>query len=509
MDLSKLAALYGDRPALIVAETGATLTFAELNERALRCARWLVSNGLGFGDHLAVVMDNVPDFFVACAAALRCGLYFTPVNTHLSPAEAAYIVKDCGAKVLLLSPALADLAGAMQVDLPAGVTTLVVDAGGGVFAEGSARTADFEELEGAYMVYSSGTTGKPKGILHPNERRPVSDAPDPMALMLQMIYGFAEGASVYLCPAPLYHTAPLRWSMAALQLGGTVVLMRKFDPLLALRSIERYGVTHAQFVPTMFTRMLQLPEPERTGPDLKSLKYAVHAAAPCPVEVKQAMLDWWGPIIYEYYAGSEGGGFVCVGPGEWLERPGTVGKALMGVIHIVGEDGQEVATGEIGVVYFDSDTHFRYHGDEEKTREAYHPQGWVTLGDMGYVDAEGYLFLTDRKSHMIISGGVNIYPQEAENVLAVHPRVADVAVIGVPHPEYGEEVKAVVQLIDDGEAGDELARELIEYCRAQLAKYKCPRSVDFVDELPRLPTGKLLKRKLRDRYWPQDTVSRI
>jgi long-chain acyl-CoA synthetase len=499
MDFNLLASKYGDQDALIVAETGDTFSYKAFNERSLRYARWLVRQGLSFGDHVAVIMDNVPDFLIACSAALRCGLYFTPVNTHLTPAEAAYIIRDCGAGALLLSPAMADFADSLGSDLPGDLEALVIEGAGSELGEDEDEVA-FEELEGSYMMYSSGTTGNPKGVLYPNERRPVSDDPDPMSMLLQGLYGF-EAGSVYLCPAPLYHTAPLRWSMAALQLGGTVVLMKKFDPLMALKSIERYKVTHAQFVPTMFVRMLQLPEQEREGVNVSSMKYAVHAAAPCPVETKQAMLDWWGPVVYEYYSGTEGGGFVCVGPEEWLAHPGTVGKALMGIIHILGEDDEEVATGEVGVVYFDGDAKFKYHGDDKKTRDAYSKQGYVTLGDMGYVDDEGYLYLTDRKSHMIISGGVNIYPQEAENVLTVHPKVEDVAVIGVPHPEYGEEVKAVVQLRDEADAGADTERELIDYCLSRLSKYKCPRSVDFVTELPRLPTGKLLKRKLRDQYW--------
>lgn len=500
MDFSSLASQYNDRPAMIVAETGESMSYREFNDASLRFAQWLVQHGLAFGDHVAVIMDNVPEFLVACSAALRCGLYFTPVNTHLAPAEAAYIIDDCGAKALLLSPDMAGFSRQLGAELTDRIEILVTSDIEKALSNSDGDIA-FEELEGSYMLYSSGTTGNPKGIMYPNERRPVSNDPSPIVALMQGIYGFGP-ETIYLCPAPLYHAAPLRWSMGTLELGGTVVLMKHFDPVMALKAIERYRVTHAQFVPTMFVRMLQLPEQDREAIDVGSMKCAVHAAAPCPIDVKQAMLDWWGPVVYEYYAGSEGGGFVCVGPEEWLAHPGTVGKALMGIIHIVGEDGEEVGPGEIGVVYFESEYTFHYHGDEKKTRAAYSKEGWVTLGDMGYLDEEGYLYLTDRKSHMIISGGVNIYPQEAENVLTLHPKVADVAVIGVPHPEYGEEVKAVVQPRDHSDANDNTAQELIDYCLSRLSKYKCPRSVDFVDELPRLPTGKLLKRKLRDRYWP-------
>ncbi|MFW6092908.1 MAG: acyl-CoA synthetase [Pseudomonadota bacterium] len=507
--MSKLAehgAQQGDKPALIDAETDTVMTFAELDRRSVRCARLLRSEGLAFGDHIAVMTENLPDTLVVAWAALRSGLYLTPVNWHLTADEARYIVEDCMAKWLLISPGVGEVAAELDAALDAGVSRWTLGGPHGRFRsleEGLAAMSDEpleEELQGELMFYSSGTTGRPKGILRPLEPRAADSEPNPLGLLMAGLYGFDEN-TVYLCPAPLYHAAPLAWSLAVQRLGGTVVLMRRFDAARALEYIDRYRVNRAQFVPTMFVRMLKLPAEERARYDVSSLEAVIHAAAPCPVDVKQAMLEWWGPIIHEYYAGSEGGGFVACGPEEWLEHPGTVGRAIQGQIHVVGEDGEDLPPGEVGIVYFEGGADFEYHGDPEKTRETYNDRGWHTLGDMGYLDDQGYLFLTDRQSHMIISGGVNIYPQEAENLLTGHDEVLDVAVIGVPHPDYGEEVKAVVQLLDPAKAGPEMELTLIDYCRAHLSKYKCPRSVDFASELPRLPTGKLLKRRLRDQYW--------
>ncbi|HEX7036042.1 MAG TPA: acyl-CoA synthetase [Pseudomonadales bacterium] len=507
--LAEHAQNQGSKAALIDAETGAVLTFDELNRRSIRCARLLRREGLRFGDHIAVMTENLPDALVVAWAALRSGLYLTPVNWHLTADEAGYIVRDCMAKWLLISPGVGAVAAELDAELDPSVCRWTLGPAGGGYRsleEGLAAESDEpldEELEGELMFYSSGTTGRPKGILRALKRRSTDSEPNALSMLMAGLYGFSEN-TVYLCPAPLYHAAPLAWSLSVQRLGGTVVLMRRFDAARALELIERYRVNRAQFVPTMFVRMLKLPPEERARYDVSSLEAVIHAAAPCPVDVKQQMLDWWGPVIYEYYAGSEGGGFVAVGPEEWLKRPGTVGKPLTGAVHVVGDDGNDLPPGEVGVVYFDGNADFEYHGDPKKTRETYNDRGWHTLGDMGYLDEDGYLFLTDRKSHMIISGGVNIYPQEAENVLTGHPSVLDAAVIGVPHREYGEEVKAVVQLVDPAEASPELAQALIDYCLAHLAKYKCPRSVDFVDELPRLPTGKLLKRQLRERYWPAE-----
>ena len=349
------------------------------------------------------------------------------------------------------------------------------------------------------MLYSSGTTGRPKGVRVPLSGQPLG-TPTPLLAMMGALYGMDEH-TVYLSPAPLYHAAPLRFCMSVLRLGGTCIVMEKFDPRLALELIERHRVTHSQWVPTMFIRMLKLPEEERARFDLSSQRVAIHAAAPCPIPVKEQMIDWWGPILHEYYAGTEGNGFTAITSEEWLAHRGSVGRPLRGAVHIVDDEGRELPPGQEGTVYFSGGARFEYHNDPEKTRSAYDERGWSTLGDVGYLDEEGYLYLTDRKAHMIISGGVNIYPQETENVLVLHPKVADVAVIGVPNEEFGEEVKAVVQLLDPAEAGPELAEELIAWCRERLSAIKCPRSVDFVEELPRHPTGKLYKRLLKDRYW--------
>jgi fatty-acyl-CoA synthase len=356
------------------------------------------------------------------------------------------------------------------------------------------------------MLYSSGTTGRPKGIKRPLSGATIDDQ-NMIALMFAGLYGM-DADSVYLSPAPLYHSAPLIYSTGVQTLGATVVCMEKFDEAHALELIERHGVTHSQWVPTMFVRMLKLPEELRHRHDLSSLEVAIHAAAPCPVEVKRAMIDWWGPVLYEYYAGTEGNGMTFISSPEWLEHPGSVGKPVLGTLHICDEDGAELATGETGLVYFEQPVMpFEYHGDPDKTRSAQHPvhPNWSALGDVGHVDADGYLYLTDRKSFMIISGGVNIYPQEIEDCLVVHPKVADVAVFGLPDPEMGEFVQAVVQPADGVAATAELAAELRDHARAHIAHYKVPRVIDFRPELPRLPTGKLYKRLLRDEYMAATT----
>jgi acyl-CoA synthetase (AMP-forming)/AMP-acid ligase II len=355
-----------------------------------------------------------------------------------------------------------------------------------------------DEAEGAAMLYSSGTTGYPKGVKKPLPEEPFGAAP--AVNVLSALYG-ATADSVYLSPAPLYHAAPLNFSMSCLRQGTQVVVMEHFEPEAALRFIEQYRATHSQWVPTMFVRMLKLPEEVRAQYDLSSLRCAIHAAAPCPIPIKEDMIEWWGPVLYEYYAGTEGNGFVQLNSAEWLAHKGSVGRPLNCELHICDDDGNELPVGESGTIYFGGGGQFEYHNDPDKTAGSRHPKGWTTLGDVGYVDEDGYLYLTDRKHFMIISGGVNIYPQEAENVLITHPAVMDVAVFGVPNEEFGEEVKAVVQPRDLSAAGPELAHELLTYCRERLSHIKCPRSVDFRAELPRHPTGKLYKRLLKDEYW--------
>jgi len=501
------SASHGDRPAVVMADSGEVVTYAELEDRSRRYANLLLAAGLRPGDHVAILMENHPRYFEVFWGAHRIGLYTTPINWHLKAEEAGYIIEDCGAEAIVTSARLADLAVALEPHLGHARIRLMVDGtahGWDSFEDAiAAQSADVPttQVEGAYMFYSSGTTGRPKGILPPLTDAAFGAALSAHGLMMQGMYGFTE-QSAYLCPAPLYHAAPLGWSTTAQRLGATVVVMERFDPEQVLALIERHRITHAQFVPTHFIRMLKLPDEVRARYDVSSLRTAVHAAAPCPVEAKQAMIAWWGPTIYEYYAGSEGNGFCAISPQEWLERPGSVGRCISAIVHILDEEGNELPQGEAGQIWFESPVRFEYHNDPAKTADAFNNRGWSSLGDVGYLDPDGYVFLTDRVSHMIISGGVNIYPQEVENLLSMHPSIADVAVIGVPNADLGEEVKAVVVPADGVVPSDELGREIIGYCREHLAHYKCPVSVDFVSELPRLPTGKLLKRDLRKQYWP-------
>jgi long-chain acyl-CoA synthetase len=495
-----------DKPAIIMAETGETLTYRQLEDGSNQGAQLFRSLGLKAGDGIAIFMENNIRFLEICWAAQRAGLYYTCISSRLTAGEVEYIVRDCGATVLIASHGLSKVASEVAANL-VGVTLFML--GGTVPGFGSyedatasqpkARIAD--ESAGADMLYSSGTTGRPKGVRHALERLAI-DAPSPLGVLVSMLFGLND-STIYLSPAPLYHAAPLRYSMAMHRLGGTVVVMEHFDAEVALRDIEKYRISGTQFVPTMFVRMLKLPDEVRARYDVSSLKSVIHAAAPCPIEVKRKMIEWWGPVIHEYYAGTEGNGFCYVNSADWLTHPGTVGKALVGEVHICGENGEELPAGEEGVIYFGGGAQFEYHNDPKKTQESRHPvdSTWSTLGDVGKLDADGYLYLTDRKAFMIISGGVNIYPQEAENLLINHPKVADVAVIGVPNEDFGEEVKAVVQPADWRDAGPALADELIAYCREHLSPIKCPRSVDFDPELPRHPTGKLYKRLIRDRYW--------
>jgi len=501
---------YGDKPALIMGGSGEVVTFAQLDARSKQVAQLLHGAGIRRGDHIAIVMENNARFLEIAWAAQRSGLYYTPVNWHLSPAEASYIVKDCGAKALFTSANVGALTHGLGSDSDAKVRLSI---GGNVSGFDSyeraieaypARALD-EETEGAAMCYSSGTTGKPKGILRPSSYAPFGEGTF-AERTLATEYPFSE-RTVYLSPGPLYHAAPIYWSMATQRFGGTAVIMEKYDPALTLQLIERYRVTMAQFVPTMFVRMLKLPPDERTRHDLSSLKFAIHAAAPCPIWVKEKMLEWWGPIIHEYLGSSEGG-MVAIGPEEWMKHKGSVGKPRQFTVHILDKDGKELPRGEAGVIYYEGNARFEYHRDPAKSAEAFDHHGWTTVGDIGYLDDDGYLYLSDRKAHMIISGGVNIYPQEVENVLVEHPKVADAAVIGVPNEEFGEEVKAVVQLAASVVAEPALEQELIAYCRERIAHFKCPRSVDFVAELPRMENGKLLKRLIKDRYW-SDHRSRI
>lgn len=500
------ARLTPDKPAIIESTSGEVVTYRELDERSNQLAQYLYSKGLRRGDHVALLMENRLPYFEIVWAALRSGLYMTAVNRYLTTEEAGYIVDDCEAKALITSAAMKPAEGLKQL---APSCEIWLSVGGGHpgyddYAEtvGGCSTAPLEEQPaGALMLYSSGTTGRPKGIKRPLPERMISED-NGLGGLQKMLWGFDEN-TIYLSPAPLYHSAPLGFTLATQALGGTVVMMPKWDALEALENIDRYQITHSQWVPTMFSRMLKL-DVDRSQFDLSSLKVAIHAAAPCPKQVKQAMLDWWGDVIYEYYAGTELNGMTHVTPEAWRTRPGTVGLPILGTVHICDEDGRELPAGEPGIVYFElPEMPFTYHNDAEKTKSTQHPDhpNWSALGDVGYVDEDGYLYLTDRATFMIISGGVNIYPQEIEDVMTMHPKIDDVAVIGVPNEEMGEEVKAVVQLAAGIEPSAEVEQELLDYTREHIAHYKCPRSIDFEAELPRLPTGKLYKRLLKDRYW--------
>src|SRR3954452_1593261 len=501
------AAATPDRPAVVMGRSGEVVTYQQLDSRSNRFAHYLRELDGASGDVVAVLMDNTARYHEVAWGVRRIGRYFTPVNTHLTPDEVAYIVNDSGATVLVANEGVRDAASQLTPDVVPGVRhRLFIGeelAGWADYDEamsGRPDTPVADESEGDVIQYSSGTTGKPKGIRRPLTGAPINLEQDPVVPFLRAI-GLGSD-STYLSPAPLYHAAPIQWTMAVQRIGGTVVVMEKFDPEEALSLIERYRVTHAQLVPTMFVRMLKLDERARTRHDLSSLRQVIHAAAPCPVEVKRRMIEWWGPIISEFYSSSEGAGATFVTAEEWLAHPGTVGRPMLGRLHVLDDDGAELPPRQIGTIWADAPQRFEYLNDQEKTRAHFNEQGWTTVGDVGYLDEEGYLYLTDRKSYMIISGGVNIYPQEIEDVLIDHPRVQDVAVFGVPNADFGEEVKAVVQPTAMADAGPELAQELIAFCRSRLAGYKCPRSVDFEAALPRADTGKLYKRRLRDRYWP-------
>ena len=505
------AASAPDRPAVVMAASGRVLTYGNLDRHSSAIAGALHRLGLQRGDVVALLSDNAFEAFEVYWAAMRSGLYITAVNWHLTAEEAAYIVNDCGARVMFASAGVRALAEQLAAETPAvthrycfGGTIPGYQLYDALLAEDPIALT--EQSRGAEMLYSSGTTGRPKGIKPRLSDLPVDEPGDPLISMLQHGFGISA-ADRYLSPAPIYHAAPLKWCGGVHALGGTVVLMDKFDALAALTAIDTYQVTVVQVVPTMFIRMLQLPDESRLAFDTSSLRLAVHAAAPCPPDVKQAMIDWWGPILVEYYGATEGHGSTIISSDQWLTRPGSVGRAALGVLHICDDEGRDLPHGEVGLVYFErDDMPFEYHNDPEKTAGSRHPQhqNWCTVGDMGYVDADGYLFLTDRKAFMIISGGVNIYPQEIENVLALHPVINDVAVIGVPDPQMGEQVKAVVQLRAGAQGSAKLADELIVFVRERIAHYKAPRTVDFVDELPRLPTGKLAKRTLISRYADPD-----
>ena len=506
-------ARHPDRPAFIMASSGETVTYAELEQRGNRLAHLLRAEGLKRLDHYAIFMENNSRYLECNGAGERSGLYYTCINSYLTADELAYIVDNSESQLLITSIAKLPVAQVAVAKCPRVKRCLVVGGGDAVRALGDARFVDFadavapspgtpiaDEWLGTPMLYSSGTTGRPKGILRPLPDNPPSHHL-PLFHFLNKLWQCREGM-MYLSPAPLYHSAPQANVSLAIRNAGTVVIMEQFDPEQYLALVEKYRITHTQLVPTMFSRMLKLPEGLRKRYDLSSLTIAVHAAAPCPIQVKEQMIEWWGPIIHEYYGATEGMGFTACDSAEWLAHRGTVGKVLLGDLHVLDEAGQPAPKGQPGELWFKTASPFEYFNDPERTAATRSADGTMsTVGDVGYLDDDGFLHLTDRSTFMIISGGVNIYPQECENLLITHPLVADAAVFGVPNEDLGEEVKAVVQAMPGVVADSAFEQALITFCRQHLAPMKCPRSVDFIDQMPRLPTGKLYKKPLRDKYW--------
>ncbi|OBI09228.1 acyl-CoA synthetase [Mycobacterium sp. E2462] len=501
--------LGANKPAVILYPSGTVITFDDLEARANRLAHRFREAGLVEGDAVAILMENNEHIHAVMWAARRSGLYYVPINTHLTAAEAAYIIDNSSAKAIIGSAPLRDTCAALAEHLPGGLPKLLLIAAGASdpdlpgwdrYPECVADQPDTpigDEIEGDLLQYSSGTTGRPKGIKRELPHVPPAEAPGMMSALVSV---WMTPDSVYLSPAPLYHTAPSVWSMSAQAGGITTVVMEKFDAQGCLDAIARHRVTHGQFVPAMFTRMLKLPAAVRDSYDLSSLQRVMHAAAPCPVEIKKQMIEWWGPIIDEYYASSEAHGSTLISAEEWLTHPGSVGKPMGGAVHILDEDGNELPPGQAGEIYFEGGQSFEYLNDATKTASSRNKNGWATVGDIGYLDEEGYLYLTDRRHHMIISGGVNIYPQEAENLLVTHPKVLDAAVFGVPDDEMGQRVVAAVQTVDPADATDAFADELTAWLRDRLAHYKCPRSIAFEAQLPRTDTGKLYKNGLIEKY---------
>lgn len=495
-----------------MAGSGEVVTFAQLESRSGQVARLLQSNGLVPGDVVGLCMDTNSHWHEIALGIQRVGLMFVPISTKLLADEIAYILKDSGAKVVFASPSLGDVAKTLRESALDVIQWYAVDGAIPGFQDYRAvrdlqSAAPFSgPAPGTYLIYSSGTTGRPKGIRTIMEVT-ANQAEHPLMRILGEMFRMDEN-TLYLSPAPIYHSAPLTWTLRVLRAGGTCLLVEKFDAEAVLKIIEKYKVTHAQFVPTMFVRFLKLPAEVRRRYDMSSMRHAIHAAAPCPVEVKEQMISWWGPIISEFYGATEGLGMTALNSEDWLNHKGSVGRPIFGKLHILDDEGIELPSGQSGAIWFEKGGKFEYLHDPDKTASSANSRGWRTVGDVGYVDSEGFLYLTDRKANLIISGGVNIYPQETEDLILTHPKVMDAAVFGVPNVEMGEEVKAVVQLVDPREASADLARVLIEFCRARLSPIKCPKSIDFEIDLPRHPNGKLYKRKLRDRYW-QGRTSKI
>lgn len=494
-----------DRVALVEAD-GSERTAGELLASANQIVHGLRARGLARGDCVALAMTNCGRMLELYLAAMQAGWQITPINTHLTHSEIAYVLRDSGARAFFGDAAIADKSAeaAAAGGLGVGQCYSRGDIAGfepiEALQQGQPTGLPEERVAGQMLQYTSGTTGRPKGV---RRALPPMDADTAADLYARHLYRFdlePGGDGVHLCGSPMYHLAALGYAWYSLHFEHRVVLMARWQPEAALEAIERHRVTQTHMVPTQFHRLLQLPEEVRARYDVSSLRNVLHAAAPCPVGLKRRMLEWWGPVIYEYYGASEGGG-TLVRPDEWLAHPGTVGRAWEGAeVRVLDENDELCPPGEMGSVYLKLMGDFEYGGDAEKTRAGRRGQ-FFTVGDVGYLDDEGYLFLCDRKIDMIISGGVNIYPAEVEGALIEHPGVGDAAVIGIPDEDWGEQVLAVVETASGVEPADALADELIAFCRGRLAGYKCPRQVRFVASLPRDPNGKLYKRRLREPYW--------
>ena len=504
MHVSRVAKAHPDKVAAIFLPSGRTLSFGELERRANRVANALRALGARRGDCVAFCVENDPMLLALTLGAQRIGLYYALVSTKAAASELAYILSDSQARWAVVSmntEAAADAESLARAQ--ARLFTLGADAASPLerwepLFDAASAALPLDPSPGREMLYTSGTTGRPKGVRKPPFETPF-DAVDSRNAAVANASGITA-ESVYLSTSPLYHSAPNRYLSAAVHLGATSVVMERFDAELALQAIDTYKCTHGLWVPTMFHRMLRLPEELRLRYRLDSMKSAIHGAAPCPVHVKARMIEWWGPILDEYYSGTEGIGATFITAKEWLAHRGSVGRSKDGVLHILDENWNEVEAGTIGKVYFESDARFEYWQAPDKTRAMTSPQGWRSFGDIGRLDSEGYLYLTDREAFTIVSGGVNIYPQEIEDVLLRDPRVADAAVFGMPNDDFGEEVRAVIQLIAPGTASEALAASLKMHCRVALGPLKVPRQIDFETELPRHPTGKLHKHALRQRY---------
>lgn len=516
LHLSYRAELSPDKPAIIMSHSGEVTTYAELNDRSNQGAQLFRKLGLQRGDHIAFLMENHPRFYELCWAAQRAGLYYTPISYYLKPSEIEYIVNNCGAKVFISSQKQSDKASEILSDISNVESCfLISDEFGsdepvkeGFLSWDDAirplpATAIDDESEGREMLYSSGTTGQPKGIKFPlSEAQGLGEAQEIAHSVALIQYVGVNDTHVSMTTSPLYHSLPLGMGMGAHRIGCSLVITEKFDAEYALSLIEKYQVAYSQWVPTMFVRLTKLDDSVRTQYDMSSLKMVMHGAAACPKDVKEKMINWWGPVLWEFYSGSERNGIFMIGSDDWMSHKGSVGRCVDATVHIVDDEtGKELPVGEIGSIYCSKGEVFEYYGDEDKTQSVTLNDDWTTIGDVGYVDEDGFLYLTDRKSYMIISGGVNVYPQETEDCLIKHPKVADVAVFGVPNEDLGEEVKAVVELINFEEASEALAESLIEFCRQNISTIKCPKSIDFEQSLPREETGKLKKRLIKDRYW--------